>query len=126
MSGLIHSVVSSQLHLQMTSLYTQQGLQEKVFSSMRKAMIALKKESPDYLVADFVYGYSNNYAGVNVSNLDVMLIAMQRYSPKTKVIVLAVKDEIQYVDHLNTIFPLHGVLLAPISDANALQSLLTP
>lgn len=75
----------------------------------------LKKQAPDYLVADFVYGYSNNYAGVNISNLDVMLMAMKRYSPDTKVIVLAQKHEIQHVAKLESIYPLHGILQLPIN-----------
>ncbi len=112
---LLYSVVQSRFHPRLTSLYTEYGLDEKVFTSTRKVMSQMKKEAPDYLVADFIYGYSNNYAGVNISNLDVMLMAMQRYSPDTKVIVLAQKNEIQYVSKLNEIFPLHSVLQLPVT-----------
>lgn len=114
----VYSVVSSRIHPRMTHLYAQQGLSEKVFSSTRKAMNLIKKEKPAYLVADFLYGYSNNYAGVNISNLDVMLMALQRYSPDTKVIIIAEKHEIQYVPHLDTIMPLHGILQHPVSEGD--------
>ncbi len=112
---ILYSVVQSRFHPRLTSLYTEHGIEEKVFTSIRKVMSDIKKESPDYLVADFIYGYSNNYAGVNISNLDVMLMAMQRYSPDTKVVVLAQKNELQHVSKLNDIFPLHGVLRLPVT-----------
>jgi hypothetical protein len=51
-------------------------------------------------------------------NLDVMLIAMQRYAPfpQTKVIVVAAKHEIHYVSELNAIYPLHAVLQYPVTE----------
>jgi len=111
----LYSVVATRFHPRLTTLYAQHNIEEEVFSSTRKVMAKIKKQAPDYLVADFVYGYSSNYAGVNISNLDVMLMTMQRYSPNTKVIVLAQKHEIQYVPKLHDILPLHGVLQLPIS-----------
>ncbi len=111
---LLYSVVETRLHPQMTALYAQHGIDEEVFTSTRKVMSRIKKRAPDYVVADFVYGYSNNYAGVNISNLDVMLMAMQRYAPDSKVIVLAQKHEIQYVSKLNDIYPLYAVLQLPV------------
>lgn len=112
---ILYSVVQSRFHPRLTSLYAEKGLEEKVFTSIRKVMSEIKKESPDYLVADFIYGYSSNYAGVNISNLDVMLMAMKRYSPDTKVIVLAQKNEIEFVSKLNDIFPLQGILRLPVT-----------
>jgi len=89
-------------------------------TSMRKALALLKKQQPDFILAEFEYGYGNNYAGVNISNLDVLLYGLQKYSPQTKVIVLVEKDQWQYVDKLNAIFPLHAVLTYPI-DKKQLQ-----
>lgn len=77
-------------------------------------MIALKKTKPDVLVAEFIYGYSNNYAGVNISNLDVLLYSLQKYASNTKVIVFVDKTEFQYVDKLDAIFPLTAILQYPI------------
>jgi len=45
---------------------------------MRKVISQTKKQPANYLVTDFIYGYSNN-AGVNISNIDVLLMSMQRY-----------------------------------------------
>ena len=83
---------------------------------MRKAISALKTRTPDFIVAEFFYGWGNNYAGVNISNLDVLLFSLQKYAPAAKVIVLVEKAERQYVAKLNDIFPLHAVLVHPVTE----------
>ena len=89
---------------------------------MRKALALLKSREFDYIVAEFFYGYGNNYAGVNISNLDVMLYSLQKYSPDTRVIVLVDKSECEYVDKLNEIFPIHAVLQYPVGEADIKQA----
>ena len=86
--------------------------------SMRKAISELKKQTPDVVVAEFFYGYGNNYAGVNISNLDVLLFSLQKSAPEARVIVLVEKPERQYVDKLNDILPLHAVLQQPVTAAD--------
>lgn len=81
---------------------------------MRKAISKLKTIRPDYIVAEFFYGYGNNYAGVNISNLDVFLHSMQKYAPDAKVIVMFDKAEREYVEKLNDLFPLHAILQHPV------------
>ena len=83
---------------------------------MRKTISTLKKQQPDYIVAEFFYGYGNNYAGVNISNLDVLLYSLQKYSAHTKVIVLVDKSEYQHVDKLNDIIKLHDVIKYPVNN----------
>jgi len=78
MPKTIFSIIESPSHPALTSLYTDCGLEEQRYTSMRKAISALKKTKPDFVVADFLYGYGNNYAGVNVSNLDVFLYSLQK------------------------------------------------
>ena len=109
------SVIESPEHPNLCTTYTQLGIAEPRLSSMRKALATLKTQPFDYIVAEFFYGYGNNYAGVNISNLDVMLYSLQKYSPDTRVIVLVDKSEREYVDKLNEIFPLHAVLQYPVS-----------
>ena len=84
---------------------------------MRKAISALKKQKPDVVVAEFFYGFGNNYAGVNVSNLDVFLHSLQKYAPEAKVIVLVSKAEQGYVEKLAALFKLHAVLVEPVNPA---------
>lgn len=108
----------------MSEAYRQAGLTEYRFAAMRKAIAELKQHPPDVVVADFMYGYGNNYAGVNISNLDVFLCSLQRYAPQARVIVLVDKSERQYVDKLNNIIPLHAVLTYPVDAVTLLPLLL--
>ncbi|MCB1737181.1 MAG: hypothetical protein KDI42_03555 [Gammaproteobacteria bacterium] len=112
------SVIESPLHPNFTALYAELGLIETRVDSMRKAMKEAKRNPPDFVVAEFVYGWGNNYAGVNLSNLDVLLYALEKFAPDTRVIVFADKDERPHVDRLLDIFPLHGVLVNPPREAD--------
>ena len=91
---------------------------------MRKAISTLKKQQPDFIVAEFFYGYGNNYAGVNISNLDVLLYSLQKYSAHTKVIVMVDKSEFKYVDKLNSIIKLHDIIKLPINKEQLQNSLI--
>jgi len=112
----LFSIVESPMHPDFSALYERLGIKESKFSSMRKAISALKRQSPDLVVAEFMYGYGNNYAGVNVCNLDVFLYSLQKYSGNTGIIVLVDKSEYQYVGKLAALFPLHAVLQYPVRE----------
>lgn len=114
----LFSIIESPNHPKASDLYSRLGIRETKFSGMRKAISAVKKEHPDFIVAEFFYGYGNNYAGVNVSNLDTLLATLQRYSPDSKVIVAVSKEEAQYVDKLKALFPVHGVAQHPVRPAD--------
>ena len=109
----LFSIIESPLHPNFSQIYQDNCIDEVRFTSMRKALAALKKQIPEYIVAEFFYGYGNNYAGVNISNLDVLLYSLQKYAPKAKVIVMVDKKERKYVDKLNEILPLYGILQFP-------------
>jgi hypothetical protein len=111
---VLYSIIESPTHPDLSGLYRQLGITELQFKAMRKAMSQLKRQPPDIVVAEFFYGYANNYAGVNISNLDVFLFSLQKYAPQAKVIVLVDKKERQYVDPLGKIFPLYAVLQHPV------------
>jgi NADH:ubiquinone oxidoreductase subunit C len=113
---VLFSIVESPAHLDFSRLYRQMGITEVRLGSMRKAISALKTQTPDYVVAEFMYGYGNNYAGVNVSNLDVFLYSLQKYSTNARIIVMVERRELQHVDKLAALFPLHAVLPLPVSE----------
>ena len=92
----------------MSPLLQRLGYKEIPVPSMRKAMAAVKTHKPDFIIAEFFYGYGNNYAGVNVSNLDVLMSSLPRYSPDTKTLVFVQKEEEQYVGKLHALYPLYG------------------
>ena len=119
----LFSIIESSAQPNFSELYKTLGLKETKINSMRKAIAALKKQQPDFIVAEFFYGYGNNYAGVNISNLDVLLYSLQKYSADTKVIVLVDKDEYKYVDKLNEIIKLHDIIKFPVNKKQMQESL---
>jgi len=120
---VLFSVIESSTHPNFSALYKRCGLNETRFNAMRKTIAQLKKQKPDFLVAEFFYGYGNNYAGVNVSNLDTLLSSLQKYSPQTRVIVLVDKSEHQHVAKLQALFPIHAVITLP-AQAQEMEALL--
>jgi hypothetical protein len=114
-SPILYSIIESPSHPDFSALYRRLKITEVQFKSMRKAMSRLKQQPPDFVVAEFFYGYANNYAGVNISNLDVFLFSLQKYAPQARVVVMVDKQERAYVDALDKIFPLFAVLQHPVS-----------
>jgi hypothetical protein len=112
------SIVESANHPNFSALYRRLGIQELRVSALRKAIALLKKQHLDFVVAEFFYGYGNNYAGVNVSNLDVFLASLQKYSPDTRVILFVDPAERMHVSKLAELFPIHAVLAQPVSEAD--------
>lgn len=112
---IVFSVIESPTHPDFGPVYERLGLDNVRLTTTRKAIAHLKEQPPDFVVAEFFYGYGNNYAGVNISNLDVLLFSLQKYAPQAKVIVLVDKAERQYVDKLNEILPLQAVLVQPVA-----------
>lgn len=110
---ILFDVVESPAHPDLDPACRRLGIQRVGFTTQRKAMAHMKKQPPDLLVADFFYGYGNNYAGANVSNLDVMLRSLQRFSSDARVIVLADRQEIAHVAKLEALFTLHAVIRLP-------------
>jgi len=123
MSKTVFSIIESSMHPDFSALYTSLDIKEKRFNSLRKTINNLKLK-PDFIVAEFFYGYGNNYAGVNISNLDVMLHSLPKYSIDSKVIVLVSKEERQFADKLATLFPLHAILQLPVSTSDMQATLL--
>lgn len=121
---VLYSIVESPAHPRLSNLYQQLGISEIQLPSMRKAIAELKHNPPDFVVAEFFYGYGNNYAGVNVSNLDVFLYSLQKYAPAAKVIVLVDKSEQQYVGKLPEELTPDAVLIQPVSPGQ-IEGLLT-
>lgn len=120
---ILYSIIESRFHPDFSALYSELNLTEIRFSAIRKALSELKQHPPDFVVAEFFYGYGNNYAGVNVSNLDVFLYSLQKYAPEARVIVLVSKEERQYVDKLSALFELHDVFVLPVSATEMRKSI---
>lgn len=115
---LLYSIIESPGHPHLGPLYQRHGIQEIRFPSMRKAIQALKRQRPDFVVAEFFYGYGNNYAGANLGNLDVFLASLQKYAPDARVIVMVDRSERAYAERLGERYPLHALLVQPVAAAD--------
>lgn len=123
MSKRLLAVVESPMHPNFSALYAECGFEALAVNSQRKAIAVMKRDAPDVVVAEFFYGWGNNYAGVNVSNLDVMLYSLQRFAPQAKVVVLVDKAQRMYVEKLEALFELSVVLVQPVA-ADAMRECL--
>ncbi len=121
---LLYDIVESPAHPDLSFLSDALGFERLCFSNQRKALSRLKRQPPDVVVADFFYGYGNNYAGANVSNLDVLLRSLQRFAPAARIVILADRHEIQHVPRLAELFELHAVLALP-ADNDQLKAALS-
>ena len=110
---LLYDIIESPAHPDLAGVCKDLGLQRLAFSSQRRAIAQLKRQPPDIVVADFFYGFGNNYAGANVSNLDVFLRSLQRFAPEAKTVVLADSNELKHVSKLAELFELHAVIRVP-------------
>jgi DNA-binding NarL/FixJ family response regulator len=121
---LLYDIIESPAHPDLSFLSEALGFERLSFSNQRKALSQLKRQPPDVVVADFFYGYGNNYAGANVSNLDVLLRSLQRFAPAARIVVLADRHEIQHLPRLAELFELHAVLALP-ADHDQLKAALS-
>jgi DNA-binding NarL/FixJ family response regulator len=121
---LLYDIIESPAHPDLSSLSDALGFERISFSHQRKALGQLKRQPPDIVVADFFFGYGNNYAGANVSNLDVLLRSLQRFAPAARIVILADRHEIQHVPKLAELFELHAVLALP-ADQGQLKTALS-
>lgn len=117
-------ILESPTHPNFVALYEELGFEVNIINSMRKAMNALKTTKPAYIVCEFYYGYGNNYAGINISNMDVMLHALRKYSPQSKVIAFYQKKEKKYVERLCELFDIHAIVEQP-AKAKSMVEILT-
>jgi len=111
---LLYSLFESPFPPDFRALCQELGIEEARFDSSRNLHRALQKRPPDFFVGEFVYGWGNNYAGANVSNLDVTLRTLQCYAPQAKMIVVVQPEEAPHVGKLLELFPVDAVFRLPV------------
>ena len=119
----LFSLIESPFPPDFSALYQRLGIVAERFDTARNLHRALQKQPPDFFVGEFVYGWGNNYAGANVSNLDVTIRALQRFAPQAKVIVFMQAREEPHIGKLLELFPIHAVLQYPVTE-QAMQAAL--
>jgi len=119
----LFSLIESPFHTDFSALYQKLDIEAARFDSARNLHRALQKQPPDFFVGEFIYGYGNNYAGANVSNLDVTLKSLQFFAPHAKMIVFMHPREEPHIGKLLELFPIHAVLTYPVTE-QAMQAAL--
>ena len=115
MSKTVLTITESFVFPDFSYLYQTMDFKEERVFSIRQASSIIKKRSIDLIVAEFLYAYSTNYSGIYKSNLEVLLVSLIKYSPKTKVIIIANKDDFKYIHVLDAVdYPVHAALQMPI------------
>lgn len=112
----LFALVESPFSPHFPDLYQELDIEALRFDSARNLHRALQKQVPDFFVGEFFYGWGNNYAGANVSNLDVTLRTLQCVAPQAKLIVVMQPREAPHIDKLLALFPIHAVLRYPVSE----------
>ncbi len=110
--------------LDFPDIYTGLSLNHTWHKSARLFNKALLQTPPDIVIAEFIYGFGNNYAGVNISNLDVSFYALRRHAPDAKIILIADKADLPHTPKLEALFNIHAVLAAPVVEAELKEQLL--
>ena len=122
----LFSLIESPFHPNLYELYQKLGIDERRFDSARNLHRAIQKQPPDFFVGEFIYGWGNNYAGANVSNLDVTLRSLQYLAPQAKVIVFLHPREEEHIGKLLELFSVHAVLIYPVDEQALLAALQAP
>jgi hypothetical protein len=112
----LYALVESPFHPDLSRLYGTLGLTAERFTSARNLHRAIQKRPPDFFVGEFIYGWGNNYAGANISNLDVTLRTLQCQAPQAKTIVFMHPREAPHIGRLLDLFTIHAVLSYPIDE----------
>lgn len=102
-------------------LYQSMGFTVEVVNSMRKARAALKKETPDVVVAE--YNFQSQFRD-RTSNLETLMAVLQKHGD-ARVIAFYEKETRHKLDQLTERFPLHATLTYPVQE-EALREALAP
>jgi len=114
---IVFSIIESPVHAKLLPIYHELGYEELQFSSMRRAMNALKTTCPDVIVAEFFYAYSTNYSSNHISNLDSLLITLQKYPDyHPKILLMASKKEYEFVSQLEVYYKIDAILVQPVTE----------
>jgi hypothetical protein len=96
-----------------TPLYKKLGFEVIHANSLRKALSAIKKQHPDVVVAEFIYGPTY---GSQLSNFESLFAALQQHSPSAKLIALLDKKDTAHFDRLKARFAVYGVVYFPVAE----------
>ena len=100
----------------LSQLYSRLGIGETGVDSLRKALTAVRQTPPDFILAEFVYAWGNNYASCHIGNIDSLLASLPKYAPQARVIVVCQRSELEHARRLGEVYPLHGIVPLPAAE----------
>jgi hypothetical protein len=106
-----------------SELYQKNGYEVFKINTMRKALSYLNKNSPNIIVAEFIFG--PKYGSI-ISNVDSLLAKIASHFPETKLILFVDKMEVHHLDKLRQRYDDHikiETLFYPI-DKGLLETLI--
>jgi hypothetical protein len=110
MSRKLLSIVELGGYPDFTAVY-REGFEILTAASLRKGLALMREERPDVVVSEFRYGPTY---GSQLSNLESLMAAMQRYCPGARLIIFYDPDEAFHLQKLSGRFPIHASLAFPI------------
>jgi hypothetical protein len=120
---LLYAIKDLPTHPDFSALYGRLGFEELRLPSQRKAIAELKRRPPDWVVAEFVYGFHTYYQATNISNLDVFLQSLVKYAPAAWVVVIADRQDLAHAEPLKAIHPRLILLARPVSEGQMAEAL---
>ncbi len=95
-----------------SALINQAGYHVAIETTMRKAMVQLKKNTPNVVIAEF--NFQTDFRDRS-SNLESLMATLQRF-PSVKVIVFYEKEHLAHFKRLQESYDFHCALDFPISE----------
>lgn len=105
----------------LTETYRGAGYEVVTATSMRKAMVVLKKRQPEVIVAEF--NFQSDFRD-RTSNLESLLATRQTRCPDARVVVFFEPEQALHLDKVVSRFPVDRTLPFPITPA-AVAAVLT-
>ena len=108
---IIYIFFESGFSLDIAKMCQLDNINQKNFPTSRKMISQIKKQEPDYIITEFIYSPS---LGTQISGLDGIFGAVERFCQNTKLIVYT---ENRFRQHLETVrekYTIHYVLEYPV------------
>ena len=98
--------------------YRNMGFEVRNASSLRKGLNIIKRESPDIILAQFIYAPTY---GSQLSNFEALYAAMQCQTVNAKLVALAEREELPHLQRVGQRVPVHAVITYPIDRQSLLD-----
>ena len=110
---IIYTVFESAFELDIKHLCQMDTIQQENFSTNRKLIAQVKKQEPDFILAEFIYEPS---LGTQISSLDGILGTVERFCKKTQLIIYTESRYREQLESVREKFKIQHVLEYPVQE----------